>query len=145
MTSAVVAGVAGGVLGVSLFADWYGADLSGAPDRVQAIVKRLNLDTKIDAWQAFGVLDVLLAAAAVAGIALFFAASVPALRRYVFAAAALTSTLATAGALRCLFRVIDPPGSSATREIGAFIGLGAAIVLCAAGNVAVRSASRSQR
>jgi hypothetical protein len=137
-------GIAGGVLGASLFADWYGADLSGAPEQVQVLTRQLRLNTTVDAWQAFGLLDILLAAAAVAGLLVAATTIIAPLARYGFAAAALASTLSTAGALICLVRVIDPPGSSATREAGAFFGLAAAIALCIASTVALRGATRAQ-
>jgi hypothetical protein len=104
-------GLAGAVLLLSLFLPWYGAE---------------GFEGTANAWQAFTVVDIVLAAVALLAIAHFVVtafqrtASVP--QTFV----ALLVWIATAGLIVALFRLASPPevltGAETTREIGVWIG-----------------------
>jgi hypothetical protein len=134
-----LAGVSGVVLLVALFLDWYGP--------------LVGYD-KLSAWEAFGVVDVVLALAAVWAIAL---AAMTALDRSQAVPTALASLLTYVALLALalvLYRVISPPDhlQSATpgrptgyipsgdpsREVGLWIGLAATVGVLAGALAALR-------
>lgn len=89
------------------------------------------------AWQAFGVLDVVLAAVAALGLAL---AGLTAARRSPALPVATALTLIPAAALATLallYRLANPPGELAVAG-GAWVGLGCTIALLAAGWLSLR-------
>jgi hypothetical protein len=113
-----VAGAGGVVLLVSLFLPWY--DVHG-------------VSRHLTAWQAFSVIDLLLALAALLGIALAVTTAVrrtPAVPVALGVIALIPGALAT---LLVLVRVLDPPGPNALLDVaaGAWIGLVAAAALTA--------------
>jgi hypothetical protein len=113
-----LAGIGGAVLLVSLFLPWY--DVHGAPRHLTG-------------WQAFSVIDILLAIAAVLGIALAVSTAV---RRTPAVPVALGVIGVIAGALATLLvlvRVLDPPGPNELLDVaaGAWIALAAAAGLAA--------------
>ena len=112
------AGIAGIVLAISLFTSWYGLEIS---------VPRFGTvpipSVTTDAWDAFSVIDVLLALTAVVAIGLAFAQAR-------FRAPAVPVALSIAGiwlgaisVLAILFRIIDPPGPHLSVQGGAWVGL----------------------
>ena len=106
----LVSGVAGVVLLVSMFLDWYA--VSGRDDTLTA-------------WGAFSVVDLLLALVALLGIALAvsqMAGRGPALP---VALGVITTTLALAGTLLLLYRILNQPGPNdlISVEAGAYVGL----------------------
>ena len=108
----------GGVaLLVSLFLPWYGlggADVSG--------------------FEAFGVIDVLLALLALGAIALAVLQATQDAPALPVGAAVLTVTLGIIGTLLVLFRMIDEPGSSVLEvRVGAWLALVATLVIVAGG------------
>jgi len=114
---------AGGValLGV-MFLEWY--ELQGAGG-----IRSIGLT----AWQAFGLLDVILAIAAIAAIAL---AAVTAARRspaVPVAAGVVTSTLGIVATVLLLYRIVNQPGPNAFVEVklGAFLGFLCTLALAA--------------
>jgi hypothetical protein len=119
----LAAGAAGVALLVVLFLPWYGVTtLFGANDRTRAAT----------AWQAFSVVDVLLALAAAIAVALV---AVTAVARGPAKPVAFTviSTVASAIAvLLVLWRLIDAPGDGLAVRYGAWLGLAAALLMLAA-------------
>ena len=110
-----LAGIAGLVLLLSLFLNWYvapgGAGRSG--------------------WEAFSVIDILLALAALFGIAVAVAAGArrtPALPVALAIFAVVAGVLAT---LLALLRVIDAPADGFALAIGAGVGLVSAVAMTA--------------
>jgi hypothetical protein len=129
-----IAGVSGAVLLVSLFLDWYQIrDVTGA---------RSAGDLSANAWDAFTVVDVFLAAAAISGIALAVGALTqrsPAVPQTI---GALTVPLAFVAAILVVIKLLDLPdwasvfqgadgvylnsslgGPNVVREPGLYIGV----------------------
>jgi hypothetical protein len=134
--------VAGIVLLVSTFLSWYGVQLS-IPSGYSAYVA----SGSEDAWDAFSVIDVLLALAIVTALALAYfqaARRSPAIPVSLSVLATVFGLIAT---VAIVFRIIDPPGLglpaaippaisshlSRTVEAGAWIGLASAIAITAGG------------
>jgi hypothetical protein len=131
-----IAGISGAVLLVSMFLDWYAVHLPGG---------QVAGATTANAWEAFTVVDVFLALAALFGIGLAVAAATQRSPAVPQAVGALTVPVALVAAILVLLRLLDVPGwesvfqgegaylSSAsggpevTREIGLYIGVVAAL------------------
>jgi hypothetical protein len=114
----VLAGVAGVLLLVSLFLPWYRQG-AGAPG---------GLD--VSAWEAFTVVDVLLALAALAGVALVVATAVRPSPVASLAFAVIATPLGALTTLVVLVRLLDPPGDDRLLELGTGAWLG---LVCALG------------
>jgi hypothetical protein len=95
-----IAGVSGVVLLVSLFLDWYTADRPGA---------ELFGDKSANAWEAFTVVDVFLAASALFGIALAVSAATQRSPAVPQAVGALTVPIAFVAAVLVVLRLVDLP------------------------------------
>jgi hypothetical protein len=133
----VVAGVGGAVLFVSLFLHWYGFD---AKPLIKTVGSGGTVDTQglggvapITAWQAFSVVDILLAACALLAIAV---PVVTALARGPAKPIALDILASCGGVLAVLlivFRLIAQPGNDALIAVkgGAWIGLAGALIALA--------------
>jgi hypothetical protein len=112
----IVAGVAGLALLVVLFLDWYSV---------------AGRETGLSAWDAFTVVDILLALVALLGIATFasqVAGRGPALP---VALEVVTTTLALAATLLVLYRIINQPGANDLTgvEVGAWLGAACCLAL----------------
>jgi hypothetical protein len=123
----VLAGAAGIALLASLFLDWYApAVVFGALDRI---------DFGASGWEAFSVLDVVLALLALVPLALVATQATrdsPALPVAFSVFALLAGLLA---ALLILYRILNQPGPNDAVEVepGAWVGLAAAAALTAGG------------
>jgi hypothetical protein len=106
----IVAGAAGVVLLLSMFLDWY------------SIASR---DDTLTAWGAFSVVDLLLALVALLGIALAVSEIVGRGPALPIALGVITTTLALAGTLLLLYRILNQPGPNDLIgvELGAYLGL----------------------
>ena len=106
----VVAGVAGVLLLVSTFLNWY--TVSGRDDGLTA-------------WAAFGVVDLLVALVALLGIALAVSQVVGRGPALPVALGVVTSTLALAATLLVLYRILNQPGPNEAIGVstGAWVGL----------------------
>ena len=106
----IVAGAAGVVLLVAMFLNWY--SVSGRHD-------------SLTAWGAFSVVDVLLALVALLGIALALSQVVGRGPALPVALGVITTTLALAGTLLLVYRIINQPGPNdlISVEPGAYLGL----------------------
>jgi len=109
-TGEVVAGVAGVLLLVSTFLNWY--TVAGRDDGLTA-------------WAAFGVVDLLVALVALLGIALAVSQVVGRGPALPVALGVITTTLALAGTLLVLYRILNQPGPNDLIgvEPGAYVGL----------------------
>jgi uncharacterized membrane protein len=120
----ILAGAAGALLLVSLFLPWYSisVELAGAG----------RLHANISGWQALTVIDVLLAIAALCGIALLVAQAT--LRRpgIPVALSVIATTIGIVATLLVLFRLIDAP-APAGRAIGIWLALIGALGVGAGG------------
>jgi hypothetical protein len=120
-----IAGAGGLALLAAMFLDWYGTTV-GALDRFEPAV---------NAWQAFSVLDVVLALFALVPLALVV---LQATRESPSLPVAFSVLTALAGALATLviaYRLLNQPGPNDAVEVeaGAWIGLVAALVITAGG------------
>lgn len=103
----LVGAVSGLGLLVSSFLPWYSA---GGEDAT--------------AWQAFSVVDIVLAAAAVAALSVAIVVLARLSVSYPVAGSAVTALLGGIALICVVFRLIDPPGSGDVgREIGLWLGL----------------------
>jgi hypothetical protein len=106
-----IAGIAGVVLLVALFLDWYSAD-GGAT---------------ANGWESFGLTDIVLAVAAIMGVSLAVAAATqrsPAVPQTI---SALTVPLALASAVLAVIHTVALPDGASGREIGLYLGLAGAV------------------
>jgi hypothetical protein len=125
------AGAAGVALLVVLFLPWYG------PGGVPAILTRGSGNTVTmyaplgdsSGWQAFSVVDVLLALAAAVAIALVLVTAWARGPAAPVAFSVISTLTAAVAVLLVLWRLIDPPNGFATREGGAWMGLVATLLM----------------
>ena len=123
-----IAGIAGLVLLISLFLSWYGVDFDGLEDIA-------GVDTTVDAWGAFDLIDLVLFLTAVAAIAY---AALAAAGRHVdlpVSPAQVVAGLGALSALLVLYRILNQPGPNDLIDVkyGAFIGLLASAAIAYAG------------
>jgi hypothetical protein len=104
-----IAGVSGVVLLVALFLDWYSLEPPGGGGE--------------NAWATYTVSDVLLAIAALFGVALAVAAATQRSPAVPQAIGALTVPWAVAGAVLLLIKLLSLPDGADGREIGFWLGL----------------------
>ena len=115
----LVAGAAGVVLLASMFLNWYSVTneiLFGASD---------GQTRDVSAWGAFSVVDVLLALVALLGIALALSEVIGRGPALPVAIGVITTTLALAGTLLLVYRILNQPGPNdlISVELGAYLGL----------------------
>jgi carbon starvation protein CstA len=101
-----LAGGFGVLLLVATFLDWYGDD-----------------GTKANAWESFGVLDVMLAVVGLMAIALAVLAAAPRAQAVPVAIGSLLVLIGLVTSVWLAFRVARTPGDLPHREIGAWLGL----------------------
>jgi hypothetical protein len=113
-TGEIVAGVAGVVLLLSTFLEWY--TVRGRADGLTA-------------WEAFSFVDVLVALVALLGIALAASQVIGRGPALPVAIGVITTTLALAGTLLVLYRILNQPGPNDLIGVaaGAWIGLAASL------------------
>jgi len=106
----LVAGAAGVVLLAAMFLNWYSVS---------------SRDDSLTAWEAFSVVDVLLAIVALLGIALALSEVIGRGPSLPVALGVVTTTLALAGTLLLAYRIINQPGPNdlISVEAGAYLGL----------------------
>ena len=129
-----VAGIAGAVLLLSLFLDWYGVEGGGLA---------------ANAWESFRVVDVFLALAALLGIAVAVMTAFHRVAAVPIALASLLGTIAGIALLLVVWRALDPVGwevvsgdgvepLDATREVGLWLGLASSVALVAGAFMSMR-------
>ena len=146
-------GVSGLLLLVALFLPWYelGQGIVVGPADV--------LDARASAWDAFTILDVLLALGALAAIAVVIVTALEATPAVPIALESLVTLFAILLLLLVVFRLADPPdvtfleSTSAPgarsnvedidRVAGAWLGLVSVLGICAGGLIAMRDERRS--
>ena len=131
----IVAGVAGVALLAAMFLDWYSMPpelLSGALDR------RLR---GVSAWEAFSVIDLLLALCALAPLVLVAFQATRVSQSLPVMWSVLTTIAGMIAVLLVLYRLIDQPGPNELVEVepGAWIGLVAALAVVAGGWISMRT------
>jgi multidrug transporter EmrE-like cation transporter len=117
-TGEKIAGISGIALLIIMFLSWFGAGEVGGID----VGDIAGVDTSFNAWQAFDIIDLLLALAALSGIALAVTAASQTDIDLPVALSAITAGLGALGTLLVIYRLLDPP-FDADREFGVFLGL----------------------
>jgi uncharacterized membrane protein len=125
----LVAGLGGVMLLVSLFLHWYGIDV---PEGHPALTSTADMT----AWQAFAVIDVLLAAAALLAIAVPVITAVSRGPAKPVAIAVVATTVCPLALLLVIFRLLDHVGPlevlglevSFSLRLGAWLGLAGALI-----------------
>jgi hypothetical protein len=110
----LLTGLAGAALLVSLFLPWYGGGATSA-----------------SGWEAFTVIDIVLALAALSAMALPVVAAFQRTAAVPQSLTALIMLVAVPAALLAVIRLINLPGADLSREAGAWIGAAAALALLA--------------
>jgi hypothetical protein len=127
----VVAGIGGVVLLGSLWLKWYGIDPAAFADGTTPASPALAAKVpSIDAWQAFSVVDILLAPAALLAIGVPLTSAFARSPAKPVAFALLSTVGGALAVLLVLFRIVDQPGSNALVAVkaGAWIGLAGALI-----------------
>jgi RsiW-degrading membrane proteinase PrsW (M82 family) len=128
-----IAGAGGSVLLVSLFLRWYSASLADLLDG--AGVAAPGLSVTATAWQAFSVLDVVLAVLALVPLALVWFHATRRSPSVPVAFSVLTVVAGGLATLLILYRIINQPGPNdlVDVELGAYLGLLSAVAITAGG------------
>lgn len=98
------------------------------------------------AWQAFSVVDLVMAAAAVAGLSVGLVALFRISVSYPVAGSAVTTLFGVLAVLLIAYRIVNPPGGGGEldREIGAWLGLAAAAGVAVGGYLGMQEPSGHQ-
>lgn len=122
-TGELLAGGAAGLLALTMFLPWY----AGQPP---VVATATPVDPTLSAWQAFAVVDIVMALTILAALGLAALAATRASVALPVAGGVLLTTLAVLTTLFVLYRLLDEPRSDPYLEIepAALLGL----VLCAA-------------
>jgi hypothetical protein len=101
-----------------------------------------EFEVNVTAWQAFGIIDLVMAAAGIValsvGAVVLFRLSVS----YPVAGSAVTTGFGALALLLIAYRIIDPPGNGdVEREIGAWLSLGAAAGITLGGYLGMQDPS----
>jgi hypothetical protein len=127
----VVAGIGGVVLLGSLWLKWYGFDADALAPKGEGVLNLLNTGTpSVSAWQAFSVIDILLALFAALAIGVPLTSMFAKTTAKPVAFTVLSSCGGVLAVLLVLFRIVDQPGSNELVAVksGAWIGLAGAIL-----------------
>jgi uncharacterized membrane protein len=114
--------MAGAALIATLFAPWYGPAEGDSAS----------------AWEAFAVTDLILLLSGLGGIALLVLTGQQRTGAVPIAVAAATDLVAVVAAIVALIRILSPPGADPAVEPGAYLGLGAALLIAAGAFLSMR-------
>ena len=121
-----IVGACGVLLLITLFLPWYG-------------------DPSRTGWEAFSVLDLILALLALAAISVPIVTATHRVPALPLALESLTALFALLGVVLVLVRVLNLPGDADGREIGLWLGLLATLGVFAGGMIGMRDERRSPR
>ncbi|HEX6652196.1 MAG TPA: hypothetical protein VF072_05595 [Thermoleophilaceae bacterium] len=119
-----IVGACGLLLLIALFLPWYG-------------------DPSSTAWEAFSVLDLILALLALAALSVPIVTATHRVPAVPLALESLTALFGVLGVVLVLIRVLNLPGDADGRELGLWLGLLATLGITAGGLVAMRDERRS--
>jgi hypothetical protein len=105
---------------VMFLIDWF-----GAPGAIDAFAEAAGVDTGINAWQAFGFIDIILFLTIGAAVAVAVMAANATDANLPVAGSAIVAGMGILSVILILYRILDPP-FDADRELGVFLGLIAA-------------------
>ena len=141
----LIAGIAGFVLLIDLWVDWYGVKLSAG-----GVLQGLNIGVSANAWESFSVIDVILFLVALVAIGVAVLRALNNLPSMPYPPATLLTIAGAVGLLLVVFRIIDTPvdthgveGIDVTRKIGVWIGLLATAALTYGGWRAMQESGAS--
>ena len=125
-----IAGAGGVALLAAMFLHWYGAAAGRG-----VLGYGPGGSTEATAWQAFGVLDVVLVLLALVPLALVVAQATRESPSIPVALSVVTTVAGALAALLILYRIANQPGpnDAVDVEVGAWLGLLAAVVVAAGG------------
>jgi hypothetical protein len=131
-----LAGIGGVILLGSLWLHWYGPDFSGLLPKGEKGAPFLVVNGEqpfapdLTAWQAFSVLDVILALIALLAIAVPVVTALSNGPAKPVAVSLLSSVFSALAVLLVLYRIVDQPGSNALVAVkpGAWIGFAGALI-----------------
>jgi hypothetical protein len=138
----VLAGAAGVALLVVEFLHWYG--VRGVPSTVSqgsngsTAYAPLAQPPDVTAWQAFSVVDILLALCALVAIALVIVTATARGPAKPVAFTVLTTLAGLLATLLALFRLLVPPKGFYELRYGAWLGLAAALLILVGGFLAMK-------
>ncbi len=133
-----IAGISAVILLLVMFLlDWF-----GAPGAIDAFAEAAGVDTGINAWQAFGFIDIILFLTVGAAIVVAVMAANATDHNLPVAGSAIVAGMGILSTILILYRIIDPP-FSADRELGVFIGLIAAAGIAYGGWVGMQEEGTS--
>ena len=135
-----VAGAGGVALLASMFLHWYGAAVPAGFEDLPGQIGTLNLSIEATAWQAFGVLDIVLALLALVPLALVVAQATRDTPSIPVAFGVFTVLAGALAALLILYRIANQPGPNELVDVqaGAWLGLLAALIVTAGGWLSTR-------
>jgi uncharacterized membrane protein len=134
-----IAGAGGLALLAAMFLHWYGVssqwNARPAPSADELGIVVLIRGAEATAWQAFGVLDVVLALLALVPLALVFFQATRRSPSIPVAFSVLTAVAGVLAALLILYRIVNQPGPNDVVDVeaGAWLGLLAALVVAGGG------------
>jgi hypothetical protein len=123
-----IAGAGGVALLAAMFLHWYGLDLGPVSDVV-------DIGAEATAWQAFDVLDVVLALLALVPFGLVLTQATRPSPSVPVAFSVLTALAGALAALLILYRIVNQPGPNDVVEVqaGAWLGFVASLVIAGGG------------
>jgi hypothetical protein len=123
-----VAAIAGIALLVIMFLPWFGFGgvADEAIEQVQDLGFATDVETSLNAWESFGVIDLVLLLTVIAAVGVALAAMMAQTVAMPIAASAITAGLGILSTVLVAYRLLDPPFDGADRKFGAFLGLIAA-------------------
>jgi uncharacterized membrane protein len=130
-----IAGAGAVALLASMFLHWYGAAIE-LPERITGPDTVVELrGAEATAWQAFGVLDVVLVLLALVPLGLVFMQATRRSPAIPVALSVLTTLAGALAALLILYRIVNQPGANdvVSVEAGAWAGFVAALVIAVGG------------
>jgi hypothetical protein len=131
-TGELIAGIAGVVLLVDLWFDWYGVSVSAAG----GLLKGFSIGVSATAWEAFSVIDIILFLVALIAIAIAVLKATNRLPEIGVPASTILTIAGGLALLLILYRTIDTPvdthgvqGIDVSRKLGLWLGLLSAAAL----------------
>jgi uncharacterized membrane protein len=131
-----IAGAGGLALLAAMFLHWYGVAIPAVVPLGRGAVAFAPLDApEATAWQAFDVLDIVLALLALVPLALVFTQATRRSPSIPVAFSVFTTLAGALAALLILYRIVNQPGPNDIVEVeaGAWLGLVAALIIAAGG------------